>query len=88
MAKEIGAACAGVAIDSTHVKVLMYADDVVIISDNAKDLQNGLDVAQRFSDQSSFEFSLDAGKSKVIVFGDDRNYPYQWKLMGGDDEIF
>ena len=45
MAKEIGAACAGVATGSTHVKVLMYAGDVVIISDNAKDLQNGLDLA-------------------------------------------
>ena len=37
MTKEIGAACTGVAIGSTHFKVLMYADDAVIISDNAKD---------------------------------------------------
>ena len=52
MAKQIGAACAGVAIGSNHVKVLMYEDDIIIISDNAKDMQNGLDVAQRFADQS------------------------------------
>ena len=82
MVKEIGAACAGVAIGSTHVKVLMYADGVVIISDNAKDLQNGFDAAERFADQLSFEVSLDTGKSEVIVFGDDRDYPYEWKLMG------
>ena len=38
MAKETGAACASAAIGSTHVKVPIYADDVVIIRDNAKDL--------------------------------------------------
>ena len=37
---------------------------------------------QRFADRSSFEFSLDAGKSEAIVFGDERDYPYEWKLMG------
>ena len=78
----MGTAYDGVAIGSTHVKVLMYADDVAIISDNAKDLQNGIDAAQRFAGQSSFEFSLDAGNSKIIVFGDDRDCPYEWKLMG------
>ena len=77
MAKEIGAAYAGGAIG----KVLMCADDVVIISDNAKDLQNRLDIAQRFADQPRLEFSLDARKSEVIVFGEDGDYPYEWKLI-------
>ena len=62
----------------------MYADDVVIISDNAKGLQNGLDFAQHSVGKSGFEFPLDAGKSEVTatVFGDDRDYRYEWKLMG------
>ena len=81
MAKWIGAEFAGAAIGCTHVKVLTYTDDAAIISDNEKDLQNGLGVAQRFADQSRFEFLIDTGKSDVIVFGDDRDYPYEWKPM-------
>ena len=67
---------------STHTKVHMYAIDGVIISNKAKYLQNGLNVTQRIADQSGIEFSFDAGKSEVIVFGDTRNYPYEWNLMG------
>ena len=61
------AACDGVEVGGERVKVSMYADDSLLLADSPEDLRAQLAEAQRFADESSFEFSKD--KSQVVVFG-------------------
>ena len=72
--------CQGTTVGGVRVKVLLYADDIVLISENAQDLQCMIDICQKFADESSFQFSKE--KSHVIVFGDQIDHPYEWTLNG------
>ena len=66
LAAAIKRACNGVSCDSDdnslRVKVLLYADDVVILCENAADLQRALDAAR-------FHFGIGPSNSAVMVFG-------------------
>jgi hypothetical protein len=58
----------------------LYVDDIVLLSDSPEDLQSMLDFCQEYADDHSFQFSFQ--KSQVVVFGDDVDYPHEWKFMG------
>ena len=49
--------------------VLLYADDVVILCENAADLQRALDAAQAWARSWRFHFGIGPSKSAVMVFG-------------------
>jgi hypothetical protein len=72
--------CVGVAIGNVKIRCLLYADDVVLLSESPSDLQRMLDRCQRFADRSSFQFSMD--KSQVVKFGDDADSGVEFKIMG------
>ena len=65
---------------SLRVRVLLYADDVVLIAGSASDLQRMLSVAERHADKMQYQFSVPtydssgsvakSGKSQVVVFGE------------------
>ena len=72
-AAAIKRACNGASCDSgensLRVKVLLYADDVVILCENAADLQCALDAAQAWARSWRFHFGIGPSKSAVMVFG-------------------
>jgi hypothetical protein len=72
--------CDGVKIGAEKFCSMLYADDIVLTSESAEDLQRMLDICQKFADESSFQFSMEQGKSHVMVFGDDDDHPFEWKL--------
>ncbi len=63
--------------------VLLYADDTLIISDNAIDFQNALDYFNNYC--HDWKLNVNLTKSNVIVFGARNTNGYQFKI--GDDNI-
>ena len=57
-------------IDETHwlkLLILLYADDTIIISDNATDFQNCFNSFQQYC--VNWKLKVNSSKTKVIVFG-------------------
>ena len=54
--------------------VLLYADDTVIISESADDLQNAIDLYEQYCDQ--WKLTVNTCKAKILVIqkGRRRNY--------------
>ena len=51
---------------------LLYADDIVILSDSPADLQRGLHAARDWANAWRFHFSIGPNKAAVVVFGRSR----------------
>ena len=66
LALRIKALGKGVHVDDQHVSILLYADDVVLMADNAQDLQNMLDLLNDWC--LANKMSVNASKSNVIHF--------------------
>ena len=77
--------CEGIKVGVEKFCSMLYADDIALMADSPEELQQMLDICQKFADKSSFQFSMEKGKSHVIVFGDDNDFPYEWKL--GNEKI-
>ena len=56
----------------TWIPLLLYADDIVLISDSSKEMQCHLDALHTFAHDSGLSVNL--GKTKVMVF----NTTPQW----------
>ena len=56
----------GVNIDGEKVSVLLYADDIVLLSENENDMQRLLDVISEWCNDNKIHISRD--KSKVVHF--------------------
>jgi hypothetical protein len=61
------------------ISLLMYADDIVLIADNAHDLQCMIDEVYEFSRKNRFELNLEKDKTHVVVFGE-RATKESWKF--------
>ena len=70
----------GVSVGSLNIKCLLYADDIVLLSESAAGLQSMLDRCQAFADRSSFQFSME--KSHIVKFGDDTESGVSFEIMG------
>ena len=72
-AAAIKRVCPGVACGSDsnapRIQLLLYADDLVILNNNAADLQRALDAAHNRATAWRSHFSLGPTKSAVMVFG-------------------
>ena len=82
LVKELNALNNGINITATKkLSALLYADDIVLLSDDRYALQEMLDVVTKYARQWRFE--LNAKKSEVVVFG--QRYPprhVDWTLGG------
>ena len=69
LVREINALDLGVEIDERGHKLstLLYADDIVLITDNRKNLQKMLDTVTNYA--KKWRFELNPKKSEVVVFG-------------------
>ena len=65
------------------MRLLMYADDIVLLAESAQDLQNMLDVVTAYSRRWRFRLNPKKGKSEVMIFGrKPRNKTREWWLLG------
>ena len=72
LAAAIKRACVGATCglqDGLQVKVLLYADDIVILNYNPADLQRALDAAHSWAMSWRFHFGVGPSKSAVMIFG-------------------
>ena len=63
--RHIKVSSQGVLLDDIRVHSLLYADDLVLIAKDRKDLQSQLDALGRFSRSLKMEVNMD--KSKVML---------------------
>ena len=69
----------GININGNCLNLLMYADDIVILSESKEDLQSLLDVIAGFG--RDFDVKFTDEKSQVLVInGDDSDVGRTWKL--------
>ena len=65
-----------------RVQLLLYADDIVLISDTQKDLQSMLDCVTEYSRKWRFRVNPKKGKSEVMRFGKTGRSQTKWMLGG------
>jgi hypothetical protein len=64
--KHVNATSLGVLLGDRRVCCLLYADDIVLISNSPTDLQRMLNACQKFADLARFKFNI--SKSNIVVF--------------------
>jgi hypothetical protein len=69
IAKDINALQDGVTLGDRRVSCLLYADDIVLLSNSAAGLQRMLDVCQKFAEKARFKFNI--SKCNIVVFSRD-----------------
>ena len=69
LAREINEKGKGIDVGGRRVRLLMYADDIVLLAESARDLQNMLDVVTAYSKRWRFRLNPKKGKSEVMIFG-------------------
>ncbi|MES9881062.1 MAG: reverse transcriptase domain-containing protein [Sedimenticola sp.] len=65
--------------------ILLYADDTVILSETATDLQHAIDQYEQYCNH--WKLTVNISKTKVVVFTNTRNNNYQFKYQGNPLEI-
>ena len=65
--KELIRNAAGSRLGSTIVNLLMYADDLVLVSSSSSGLRKHLEVLQLFCEKSKLDINTD--KTKICIFG-------------------
>jgi len=86
LVRELNELGVGIHIEGRERKLccLLYADDIVMMTENRKDLQSMLDVVARYA--KKWRFELNSKKSEVVVFGRTRAPKnIVWKM--GEDII-
>ena len=73
---------AGVNVGEDKLCVLLYADDVVVMSESAEELHSLLDVVGEYG--KDFEVKFSSEKSKVMINKSDEERNATWKLDGKD----
>ena len=51
------------------MRLLLYADDIVLLAETSKDLQDMLDIVTEYSKKWRFRVNPKKGKSEVMLFG-------------------
>ena len=76
LAREIKRSGKGTRLGNLRISILMFADDIVLITENPEDLQYLLDVAYTFSRR--WGFKLNVKKSNMVRFGRDKKEGLSW----------
>ena len=56
-------------VGNTQVRLLLYADDIVLLADSKEDLQAMLDIVTSYCKKWRFRVNPKKGKSEVMLFG-------------------
>ena len=80
LAKEIINSGIGVMVGKEKVAILMYADDIVLITESKKDLQRGMNIATNFG--RKWRCRYNCKKTQVVVFGRGNKKKDEWKMSG------
>ena len=79
LAREINEKGKGIDVGGRRVRLLMYADDIVLLAESARDLQN----MPAYSKRWRFRLNPKKAKSEVMIFGrKPRNKNRKWYLAG------
>ena len=73
----------GMMLGIERLSLLLYADDIIVMSDSSDELQELLDVVNGYGEEFCLSFSKD--KSQVMVINGEPNENTEWKL--GDTVI-
>ena len=85
LALEINAQNLGVEFDNSRLSILLYADDIVLISENEKNLQKMLKLVDKWC--SKWQMKVNISKTKVIHFRKIRKNETKYKFKIGENEI-
>ena len=80
LAKQINRERKGITIGGNHISILMYADDIVLVADNRKDLQKLMDIVTNWG--KKWRCTYNKTKSEVVVFGSNKKEEGVWSLWG------
>jgi len=69
LAREIKERTRGVRVGNTQVRLLLYADAIVLLADSKEDLQAMLDIVTSYCKKWRFRVNPKKGKSEVMLFG-------------------
>lgn len=75
----------GITVAGTVVKVLLYADDIVLLSDSPTDLQNMIDALYIYCVNWGLRINLD--KSKIMIFRTGARYSSRLSWKYGNNQI-
>lgn len=75
----------GISVAGTVVKVLLYADDIVLLSDSPDILQNMIDSLYSYCQKWGLRINLD--KSKIMIFRTSTRYSHRLVWMYGNNQI-
>ena len=73
--------------EGVRVHVLLYANDIVILSDNPADLQCALDAAHAWAHSWHFHFAVGPQKTAVMCFGPGRMWDTRPKFRLGNQLV-
>ena len=65
--REIKEKTQGIQIGDVRVRLLLYADDIVLLAENKRDLQNMLDIVTSYSRKWRFRVNPKKGKRSDVV---------------------
>ena len=75
----------GVQVDMFKLFLILYADDIVLLSETAEDLQHSLNMLHTYCD--AWKLSLNTSKSKVVVFRKGGRLPLLLNFKYNDTEL-
>lgn len=77
----------GLYIGNENIRLLLYADDIVIMADNVKILQNMIQRLEKYCDDWNLEVNLN--KSEIMVFrnGGKNSREEKWYFKGNEIKI-
>ena len=81
MADEVNQTGGGIDVAGRKVAILLYADDIVLISDSARGLQSSMRIVTKWGRRWQCRFNR--GKSQVVVYGSRKVRYGDWMLGGG-----
>jgi len=76
--------CSPVTLMNTSINCLLYADDLVILSENATGLQKSIDLLNNYCDK--WGLTINSSKTKTIIFNPKRITNSLFSLNGNDLE--
>ena len=69
----------GIRVGNERLSILMYADDIIIMSESSEELQQMLNIVNEYSLDFGVKFGMD--KSLIMVLnGDEDDMDKEWKL--------
>ena len=75
----------GITVAGVNVKILLYADDIVVLADSVEDLQKMIDALYSYC--TTWSLNLNLEKSKILIFRASNRSPSNINLKYGEQEI-